>query len=257
MSFDQERTRILIGPEGIATLADRHVMVVGLGGVGGFAAEAIARNGIGRMTIVDHDRVASSNCNRQLLALQSTIGRPKVTVMAERLREINPGLQLTARELFVTPDNSAELVTEDPPDFVLDCIDSIACKAALVSACQQAGIPVISALGAGGRLDPTRVRITTLDRTETCPLARELRKRLKRLEASLSYPVVVSDEQPVKGLPHQPTEGEQSGRARAVNGTCSFLPGLFGLMQAGYVIGDLLKSPSRRPQPVSDRSSTQ
>ncbi len=255
MSFDQERTRILIGAEGIAALADRHVMVVGLGGVGGYAAEAIARNGIGRMTIVDHDRVDSSNCNRQLLALQGTIGRSKVEVMAERLREINPELKLTARELFVTPDNCAELIGTDPPDYLLDCIDSIACKAALVTACQQAGVPVISALGAGGRLDPTRVHITTLDRTETCPLARELRKRLNRLAASLAYPVVFSDEPPVKGLPHQPIEGEQPGRARAVNGTCSFLPGLFGLMQAGYVIGDLLKSPSRHPLPASDRRS--
>lgn len=256
MNFDQERTRILIGEEGIAALAHRHVMVVGLGGVGGFAAEAIARNGIGSMTIVDHDRVVSSNCNRQLLALQSTIGRPKVDVMAERLREINPELKLTARELFVTPDNTEELVSAERPDFVLDCIDSIACKAALVATCQQTGIPVISALGAGGRLDPTRVRITTLERTEICPLARELRKRLKRLEASLSYPVVFSDEPPVKGLPHQPIEGEHPGRARAINGTCSFLPGLFGLMQAGYVIGDLLKGPSRRPPPASDKTST-
>jgi tRNA A37 threonylcarbamoyladenosine dehydratase len=241
MSFDQERTRILIGPEGVAALGEKRVMVVGLGGVGSFAAEALVRSGIGTVSIVDHDQVASSNCNRQLPALQSTIGRPKVEVMGERLLAINPGLKLHTRPLFVTPDNCGELVAAEAPDFVLDCIDSIACKAALVKACQDAPVAVISALGAGGRLDATRADITTLERTEICPLAREMRKRLRRLGGSLQYPVVFSDEPPVKGLPHQPLEGGHPGHPRAVNGSSSFLPGLFGLMQAGYVINALLE----------------
>jgi tRNA A37 threonylcarbamoyladenosine dehydratase len=242
MSFDQERTRILIGPEGVAALGEKHVMVVGLGGVGSYAAEALVRSGIGTITIIDHDQVASSNCNRQLPALQSTIGRPKVEVMAERLLAINPQLNLNARPLFVTPDNCEELVADKTLDYLLDCIDSIACKAALVKACQDAGAPVISALGAGGRLDVTRADITTLDKTEICPLAREMRKRLRHLGGSLEYPVVFSDEPPVKGLPHQPLEGGHPGRPRAVNGSSSFMPGLFGLMQAGFVIRELLPS---------------
>jgi tRNA A37 threonylcarbamoyladenosine dehydratase len=246
MSFNQERTEILIGPEGVATLARKHVMVVGLGGVGGFAAEALARSGIGRLTVVDHDKVSPSNCNRQLLALQSTIGRAKSEVMRERLLDINPELQLQAEERFVSPDSVAELLEgETPPDFVLDCIDSIACKAALVAACQQKGIAVISALGAGGRLDVSRIQVTTLERTELCPLAREMRKRLRRLEASLDYPVVFSDEEAVKALPHQPLDDDQQGRPRAVNGSSSFMPGIFGLMQAGFVISQLLKTASR------------
>ncbi len=236
MSLDQERTEILIGPEGIAQLATMHVVVVGLGGVGGYAAEAIARAGIGRMTIVDHDLVAPSNCNRQLLALQSTIGRPKVEVMAERLLQINPGLRLEAKDLFITPDNCGELLQGQPIDYLLDCIDSIACKAALVAECQRQGVPVASALGAGGRLDVTRAKISTLKKTEVCPLAREMRGQIRKLGASMDYPVVYSNEIPVKGLPHQPVDGATQGRPRAVNGSISYLPGLFGLMLAGFVI---------------------
>jgi tRNA A37 threonylcarbamoyladenosine dehydratase len=215
--------------------------VVGLGGVGSFAAEALARSGIGTLSIIDHDQVASSNCNRQLPALQSTIGRPKVEVMAERLLAINPQVNLNARPLFVTPDNCEELVADKTLDYLLDCIDSIACKAALVKACQDNKVPVISALGAGGRLDVTRADITTLDKTEICPLAREMRKTLRRLGGSLKYPVVFSDEPPIKALPHQPLDGDQPGRPRAVNGSSSFMPGLFGLMQTGFVINALLE----------------
>ncbi len=242
MSLDQERTEIIIGKEGIARLAARHVMVIGLGGVGGHAAEAIARAGIGRMTIVDHDRVAPSNCNRQLVALQSTIGRHKTEVMAERLLDINPQLKLETRDLFITPDNCAEMLAGSDVDYLLDCIDSIACKAALVAECQRLGVPVASALGAGGRMDVSRAKISTLKKTEVCPLAREMRGQMRKLGASLDYPVVYSNEIPVKGLPHQPIDGETAGRPRAVNGTISYLPGLFGLMLAGLVIRELLQT---------------
>lgn len=240
MSLDQERTEIIVGPEGIARLAASHVVVVGLGGVGGYAAEAIARAGIGRMTIVDHDQVTSSNCNRQLLALQSTLGRPKVEVMAERLLDINPDLNLEAKGLFITADNCGELLEETSVDYLLDCIDSIACKAALVAECQRRGIAVASALGAGGRMDVTRARISTLAETEVCPLAREMREQMRRLGASLDYPVVYSDEIPVKGLPHEPIDSANPGRPRAVNGSISYLPGLFGLMLAGFVVRQLI-----------------
>jgi tRNA threonylcarbamoyladenosine dehydratase len=241
MSIDQERSEILIGQEGIVRLAKKHVMVVGLGGVGGYAAEAIARAGVGRMTIVDHDLVAPSNCNRQLLALQSTIGLPKSEVMSKRLLDINPDLQLESNNNFITPDNASELIAGKQTDYLLDCIDSIACKAALVAACQKQGVPVASALGAGGRMDVTRAKISTLIKTEVCPLAREMRGQMRKLGASLDYPVVYSDEPPVKGLPHQPIDGGIPGRPRAVNGSISYLPGLFGLMLAGFVIQQLIQ----------------
>ena len=241
MSIDQERTEILIGQEGIAKLAKKHVMVVGLGGVGGYAAEAIARAGVGRMTIVDHDLVTPSNCNRQLLALQSTIGLPKSGVMSQRLLDINPDLQLESNNSFITPDNASELIAGKQIDYLLDCIDSISCKAALVATCQQQGVPVASALGAGGRMDVTRAKISTLRKTEVCPLAREMRGQMRKLGASLDYPVVYSDEIPVKGLPHQAIDDNTTGRPRAVNGSISYLPGLFGLMLAGFVIQQLIQ----------------
>ncbi len=242
MSLDQERTEILIGPEGIAKLSAKHVMVVGLGGVGGYAAEAIARAGVGRMTIVDHDPVSPSNCNRQLAALQSTIGKPKVEVTAQRLLDINPELNLEIKNQFISPDNITELLAETAVDYLLDCIDSIACKAALVAACQKHGVPVASALGAGGRVDVSRVMISTLEKTQVCPLAREMRSQMRKLGSSLDYPVVYSDEIPVKGLPHQPIDGAAPGRPRAVNGSISYLPGMFGLMLAGSVIQELVRA---------------
>ncbi len=242
MSLNQERTEILIGRTAIAQLADKHVMVVGLGGVGGYAAEAVARAGIGKITIVDHDLVTSSNCNRQLPALHSTIGQPKAEVMSQRLMDINPGLQLETLDVFLDPDNIPEILNNSSIDYVLDCIDSIACKAALVATCHTRGIPVASALGAGGRMDVTRARISTLKDTLVCPLAREMRGQMRKLGASLDYPVVFSDEIPVKGLPHQPIDSHNPGRPRAVNGTISYMPGLFGMMLAGLVIQELIEN---------------
>ncbi|MCP4126387.1 MAG: tRNA threonylcarbamoyladenosine dehydratase [Gammaproteobacteria bacterium] len=242
MSLDQERTEILIGEDGIKRLANKHVMVVGLGGVGGYAAEAVARAGIGKITIVDYDLVASSNCNRQLPALQSTIGKPKTEVMGQRLLDINPGLNLEVMDNFLNPDNISEILHHSSIDYLLDCIDSIACKADLVATCQNEGIPVASAMGAGGRVDVTRAKISTLKKTMMCPLAREMRGQMRKLGASLDYPVVFSDETPVKGLPHQPIDSHNPGRPRAVNGTISYLPGLFGMMLAGHMIQKLIES---------------
>jgi tRNA threonylcarbamoyladenosine dehydratase len=242
MKFDQDRTEIIIGQEGIAKLSNKHVIVVGLGGVGGYAAEAIARAGVGRMTIVDHEPVAPSNCNRQLLALQSTIGLAKTEVMAQRLLDINPDLQLEVANHFITPDNTSELLAGKQIDYLLDCIDSIACKAPLVAACQTEGISVASALGAGGRMDVTRAKISTLKKTQVCPLARKMRVQMRKLGACMDYPVVYSDEIPVKGLPHQPIDGNTTDSPRAVNGTISYMPGLFGLMLAGFVVKELVES---------------
>ena len=240
MPHPQARTEILIGADGLARLRAAHVLVAGLGGVGGYAAEALGRAGVGRLTLLDHDVVSLSNLNRQLLALRSTLGRPKVDVMAARLRDIDPALELTLIGEFLQPDAAEALVTAAPYDYVADCIDSIACKAALVAACHRHGVPVISALGAGNCLDVTRVRVAQLNQTQVCPLARELRRKLRALEAPLNYPVVYSDEPRHSPLPHQPLGGAAPGRPRAVNGTISYLPALFGVMVAGFIIRRLL-----------------
>ena len=252
MSHPHARTEILIGAEGLARLRAAHVLVAGLGGVGGYAAEALGRAGVGRLTLLDHDVVSPSNLNRQLLALHSTLGRPKVAVMAERLRDIDPTIELTLIGEFLQPEAAEALVAPLTPnpsltggegrryDYVADCIDSIACKAALVAACHRQGVPVISALGAGNCLDVTRVRVAQLNQTQMCPLARELRRKLRELNAPLNYPVVYSDEPRRPPLPHQPVRGDTPGRPRAVNGTISYLPALFGVMLTGVVIRHLL-----------------
>lgn len=234
-----ERTRLLIGDQAYEGLRGRHVLIAGLGGVGSFAAEALARAGIGRLTLLDHDHVGASNLNRQLLALRNTVGLPKVEVMAARIREIDPDIDLHLNSAFLRPENLAAVLPEKV-DYVLDCIDSIYCKAALVDHCQRQRIPVISSMGAGGRLDPTLVRVGPLARTEICPLAREMRKRLRRMNAKLDYPVVYSLEIPRKGTEHRPLDSPIPGRARSVNGTISYLPALFGLTAAGWVLRDLL-----------------
>jgi len=234
-----ERTDLLLGPEVSASLRRRHVFIAGLGGVGSFAAEAVARAGIGRLTLLDHDVVGASNLNRQLVALRSTVDQPKTDVMAARIRDIDPEIEVTVVREFLRPDSIAELVPADA-DFVLDAIDSIACKAALVAAVRARGQAVISSMGAGGRLDPTAVRVGLLEQTRCCPLARQMRKRLRRLETGLDYPVVFSVEQPRKGTEHRPVGGPVGGRPRSVNGTISYLPAIFGLTAAGHVIRDLV-----------------
>lgn len=240
MPHPQARTEILIGAAGLARLRAAHVLVAGLGGVGGYAAEALGRAGVGRLTLLDHDVVSPSNLNRQLLALHSTIGQPKVEVMAERLRDIDPEIELHLIREFLQPDRADDLVATARYDYVADCIDSIACKAALVAACHRHGVPVISALGAGNCLDVSRVRVSRLDQTQVCALARELRRKLRELNAPLDYPVVYSDEPRRPPLPHQPAGGETPGRPRAVNGTISYMPALFGVMLAGFIIRRLL-----------------
>ena len=234
------RSQILIGDDGLDRLRHKTVLIAGLGGVGGYCAEAVARAGVGQMIILDHDTVSPSNLNRQLLALHSTLGRKKTEVMRERLLDINPELALTVCDRFIHPSDAGEWLAAYTPDMLADCIDSIACKAALVAAAQARGITVISAMGAGNRLDPGHARIRPLNQTSGCPLAREMRRTLKAHGANLGYPVVYSDEPRRQPLPHQPVGGDVPGRARAVNGTISYLPALFGIMMAGHIIQTLL-----------------
>ncbi len=231
-----ERTETLIGAEGVARLAAKHIFLAGLGGVGSWCAEALARAGVGRLTLVDMDTVALSNINRQMLALFSTVGRKKTKVMAERILDINPDCRLTILDTFIDPDNVDGLLVADT-DFVVDCIDSLNCKVALIATAYRRGIPVATSMGAGNKLDPARVRLADISKTQVCPLAREVRHRLKRQGIESGILTVYSDE---SGRPPRPPEPTSHGRARAVNGTISYLPPLFGLMLAGAVIQRLL-----------------
>ena len=234
-----ERTRILLGDEGIARLASRHVFVAGLGGIGSYCAEALARAGIGRLTLLDNDVVAASNINRQLPALLSTVGQPKTELMAARIRDINPACRLTVIREFLNTENVNDLVPGDC-DYVVDAIDSLACKVALVAESLKRGLRVASSMGAGNRLDPSRIKVADISQTEMCPLARQMRKRLQRHDIRSGVLTVFSDEQPSAPLPPEPVDGP--GRPRSVNGTISYMPPLFGLMLAGVVIRELLEA---------------
>ncbi|MCF1182118.1 tRNA threonylcarbamoyladenosine dehydratase [Marichromatium gracile] len=240
MSLDQplwDRTRILVGEDGVARLRDAHVFVAGLGGVGAFAAEALARAGVGTLTLVDHDRVAPSNLNRQLVALTTTLGRPKVEVMAERVAAINPACRVRAHAAFL-PAEGADAFLAERPDQLVDAIDSLASKLALIETALRLGVPVVSSMGAGGRLDPTRIQVGDLMDTRVCGLARAVRTKLRRRGVGRGVCVVWSDEEP---HPPAPPEPVSQGRPRAVNGTISYLPALFGLTLAGVVIRRLLE----------------
>ena len=188
-----ERTRILLDAGEQARLARAHVLVAGLGGVGSYCAEALARAGVGRLTLIDHDVVAVSNINRQLPALLSTVGQPKAELMAARIRDINPECELTVIREFLIPETVADIVPADV-DFVIDCIDSLNCKVALVATSVERGLKVASSMGAGNKLDPTRIRIADISKTEMCPLASVMRKRLRKRGIPKGVLTVFSDE---------------------------------------------------------------
>ena len=232
-----ERTRILLDTDEQSRLASAHVLVAGLGGVGSYCAEALARAGVGRLTIIDHDVVSASNINRQLPAFLSTVGQSKADLMAARIRDINPACELTVIREFLVPETVADIVPADV-DFVIDCIDSLNCKVALVATSVERGLRVASSMGAGNKLDPGRIRLADISKTSMCPLAAVMRKRLRKRGIPKGVLTVFSDEPGRAPLPPQPVEGR--GRARAVNGTISYLPPLFGLMLAGAVVQRLI-----------------
>ena len=243
-----ERTRILVGDDGVAALRRARLFLAGLGGVGSYAAEALARAGVGALTLVDHDCVAASNLNRQLPALHSTLGRSKIEVVAARILDINPSCRLTLIDEFLSPDNVAAHLAGGY-DVVLDAIDSLSSKTALIETAHRLGLPVLSSMGAGGRLDPTRIRVGDLQATRVCPLARAVRSQLRRRGVGRGVIAVWSDEIP---LPPLPPEDVGRGRPRAVNGTVSYIPALFGLTLAGVAIRQLLEKAHSQSQPGAD-----
>lgn len=230
------RSQILLGDIGVQHLQRQHLFVAGMGGVGSYCVEALARAGIGRLTLLDHDSVVVSNLNRQLPALLSTVGQSKAELMRARIADINPDCQVTILTDFLGIENVNQLVPGDV-SYVIDCIDSLSCKVALVVESYKRGLKVASSMGAGNRLDPTRIKIADISETILCPLAREMRKRLRNEAVYSGILTVFSDEPPHPPLPPEPTG---RGRPRAVNGTISYMPPLFGMMLAGAVLQRLL-----------------
>lgn len=231
-----DRTFRLIGAEGVSRLASASVLVVGLGGVGGYAAEMLLRSGVGRLTLVDSDTVAESNLNRQLIATRSTLGKSKAILFAERFHNINPEADINALVKFVDPDNIAELFVGERYDYVVDAIDTVAPKAALVSYCSLNRVPVVSSMGAGGRIDPTRIIYTDLWQTRDDGLAKALRTRLKKQGFRFPLKVVASTERPMS---HAVVPVEGVCGKRSSYGTLATIPSIFGIMLANHVIREI------------------
>ena len=232
----QERAELLFRPEGLEKLTNANVMVVGLGGVGSFAAEFLARAGVGKMTIVDGDVVDITNVNRQLPALHSTVGRPKVEIVGDRLMDINPELKLTRLEEFLSPERAFELISEDY-NYVLDCIDSLTPKLNLIIAAKRKKVKIISNMGAGGKFLSEKVKVRDISKTEYCPLAKNVRKRLKMEGISKGVKVVYSYERPDYSSV-KTTDG--TNFKKSFYGTNSWMPALFGLHAAETVVKHLI-----------------
>lgn len=232
----KQRTRLLLGEEKMERLQQAHVLVVGLGGVGAYAAEMICRAGVGRMTIVDADTVQPTNINRQLPALHSTMGREKAEVLAARFKDINPDIQLTVLPVFLKDDNIPELLDAARYDFIVDAIDTLAPKCYLIAEALKRHIKIVSSMGAGAKSDITQIRFADIWDTYHCGLSKAVRKRLQKLGIKRKLPVVFSTEQadPKAVLL---TEDEQNKKSTC--GTVSYMPAVFGCYLAEYVIKGL------------------
>lgn len=235
MSEQLVRTELLLGEEGVKILSDSRVAVFGVGGVGGFAIEALARSGVGTLDIIDNDQVCESNLNRQIIALHSTIGRNKTDVMKERIADINPGIRVNVHQCFYLPEN-ADSFDFTQYDYIIDAIDTVAGKIQLVMQAQAAGTPIISCMGAGNKLDSARFEVSDIYKTSVCPLAKVMRKELKARDVK-SLKVVYSREEAMK-----PVQTIAEGNRRAIPGSIAFVPSVAGLILAGEVIKDLVRS---------------
>lgn len=229
------RTLRLLGHGPVQTLAQARVLVVGVGGVGGYVAEMLARSGVGHLTLVDSDTVSQSNLNRQVIALRSTVGEAKVDLFARRVADIDPACEVRPLRRLVTPDDVAGLLAPGF-DFVADCIDTVAPKVALLAACKDRAVRVISSMGAGGRLDPTRVRYADLWETREDGLARAVRAAFKRMGRKPSLPVVYSPEAP---RPSSLLHEHGRDNKRSSYGTLATIPSVFGIYMASYIIRKL------------------
>ncbi|MBE6723959.1 MAG: tRNA threonylcarbamoyladenosine dehydratase [Ruminococcaceae bacterium] len=237
------RTELLIGREALETLARSRVAVFGVGGVGGFAAEALARSGIGALDLIDSDVVSLSNLNRQIIALRSTVGRPKVEVMAERIADINPDCRVTPIQAFYSPETAASF-DFSKYDYIVDAIDTVTGKIGLVMQADAAGVPIISSMGAGNKLDPAAFEVADVFKTSVDPLARVMRTELKK-RGIKKLKVVYSKEKPLTPAAPPDPEDPAAGVKRSVPGSIAFVPSAAGLILAGAVIRDLT---GKKPQ---------
>jgi tRNA A37 threonylcarbamoyladenosine dehydratase len=245
-----QRTELLLGKDGWSRLQHARIMVVGLGGVGGYAAEALARAGVGHLTLVDFDKVCLTNVNRQVHALRKTVGASKAGLMAERCKAINPKLDLSAQAVFFDAGNADTLLSPGY-DVVLDAIDNVTAKIALLADCHRRGQRVISAMGAGGRTDPTRIRVTDIEQTARDPLARVVRRELRSQGIERGIECVWTDE-PTNELdqevqdefhcicPWGDNDHHTCSHRNVVQGTVSWIPAMFGMMMAGTAVNRLL-----------------
>lgn len=242
-----ERTRILVAEEGLERLRKAHVLVAGVGGVGGTCVEALGRAGVGTLTLIDFDVVAPSNCNRQVVALTSTIGRSKVEVMADRLRDINPEIRLHLIPERLSPPEAARYLP-DGVDVVLDCIDALSSKVGLLKAAQERGIFAVSSMGAGARVNPAYLKVADLFDTHGCPMATALRKMARKNGLQRGVRAVFSDEPPLPHIEREWVAG--AGPQKTVNGTISYMPGIFGFFMASealrHLLGDVIPPETRR-----------
>ena len=230
-----ERSELLLGAENLQRLRKANVLIVGVGGVGAYAAEMIVRSGVGRMTIADSDTVSESNINRQLIALHSTVGRSKTELLAERLKDINPDLELRSVDAYIKDEMTDVLLDSERFDYVVDAIDTLSPKLALIKGCMDRGYRVVSSMGAGAKLDPTRLEIADISKTHHCPLAHMLRKRLHKIGIRSGFKAVFSAEPPREGAM---VECEERNKKSMV-GTISYLPAMFGIGCASVVIRDI------------------
>lgn len=254
-----DRMGRLVGDEGMERLFRSHVMVIGLGGVGSWTAESLARSGVGHLTLVDFDEICITNANRQLHALQGLVGKKKATVMAERLRKVNPQAQVKDLPLFYNQENSSQIFAERP-DFVVDAIDNLTAKAFLLAYCRREGIPVVSSTGAAARMDSTQVRLADLSETHTDPLAHQMRKILRTKhdfprEGAFGIPCVFSTEVPMEPVelkydlgqgfkcvcPQGQNNLHSCDQRNLIYGTASFVTGAFGLAMASHVVKEIVK----------------
>ena len=236
------RTELLLGKEAMEGLENKRVAIFGIGGVGGYVCEALVRSGVGHFDLVDNDTVSLTNINRQIIATHSTVGRQKVEVMKERMLDINPNADINIHQCFFLPENANEFPFETY-DYVVDAVDTVTAKIEIIMRCKELGVPVISAMGAGNKLDPSRFRVADIYKTTMCPLAKVMRKEMKK-RGIRDLKVVFSDEMPVSPIETQDMEPLNPGK-RATPGSIAFSPSAAGLVLASEVLKDLTNGFSR------------
>ncbi|MBQ5682764.1 MAG: tRNA threonylcarbamoyladenosine dehydratase [Peptococcaceae bacterium] len=238
-----DRTRMLVGDAGMEKLQNAHVFIAGIGGVGSFTAEALARAGVGTLTLLDNDTVDITNLNRQIHATQKTVGRPKVEVMAERIREINPDIQVHTINAFLLDDNTESVLGDGGYDYIVDAVDTVTAKLSLILYARERNIPVISSMGTANKLDATKFEVVDISKTHTCPLARVMRKELRDRGIISGVEVLYSTALPVKI--QTAADAEDGERKKPVPASISYVPSVAGLLLAGHVIQQLLAANSR------------